>query len=64
MSHPFFSENHLTDADTAAVAGGNISRHKLIDASLNPVIRPVEPPYYITLAIGEDGGKLPDLETF
>ena len=47
---------HLKNQELLQVTGGK----SLVSAGTDP-IRIVKPPVYITLAIGEDGGQLPDL---
>lgn len=48
----------ITNKDIEHVSGGI---GIIVTDDRTPIIEPVLPPRYITLAIGEDGGKLPDL---
>ncbi|MCU7554516.1 hypothetical protein OCL06_07885 [Alteromonas sp. ASW11-19] len=51
--------SELTDMDPQHVSGGQIP-FPLPGAPTMP-LQPVTPPVYITLAIGEGGGDLPDM---
>ena len=59
MKHPLYTQTEVSSADAQTVTGGAFRPVKLQPSVPYHPVKPVDPPVYITLAIGEGGGDLP-----